>query len=62
MNDENLTAIMEREGVEKVQRYRALGKWTVVLDDGRMGEGNSVGVALAKAKLPDAVNVKRVLV
>ena len=62
MNDENLTAIMEREGVEKVQRYRALGKWTVVLDDGRMGEGNSVGAALAKAKSPDAVNVKRVLV
>ena len=60
MNDANLTAIMEREGIEKIKRYKALGKWCVVLDDGRMGEGRSVGAALAKAKLPDAVNVGKV--
>ncbi len=57
MNDANLTAIMEREGIAKVQRYKALGKWSVLLDDGRLGEGRSVGSALADAKRADAPKV-----
>ena len=60
MNDIDLTAIMEREGIEKIKRYKALGKWSVILDDGRLGEGRSVGAALAKAKLPNAANVNKV--
>lgn len=59
MSDFNLTALMEREGVKKVQRYRALGKWSVVLDDDRMGEGRTVGEALENAKRPDASNIGR---
>lgn len=58
--DINLTALMEREGIAKVQRYKALGKWSVLLDDGRLGEGNSVGAALAKAKQANAVNINRI--
>ena len=60
MNDANLTAIMERENIEKVQHYRALGKWSVLLFDGRLGTGLTVGEALDNAKLPDAANVKRI--
>lgn len=57
--DVNLTAIMEREGIEKVQRYKTFGKWSVLLDDGRLGTGATVGEALDNAKRPDAENVNR---
>lgn len=59
MNDFNLTALMEREGIEKVQHYKALGKWSVVLHDGRLGEGLTVGLALDDAKRADAPNVRK---
>lgn len=56
----DLTAIMEREGINHVRRYRALGQWAVVLEDGRCGTGKTVGEALEAAKQPDADNVLKV--
>lgn len=58
ITDVNLTAIFEREGIKKVERLSCY--YTVVLFDGRVGVALSVGDALAKAKEPGAVNVKRV--
>lgn len=47
--DVNLTAIMERENIDKIERYVA-GRISVVLRDGRIGVGLSVGEALNNAK------------
>ena len=55
--DIDLTAIMQREGIDKIERYP--GRYSVVLNDGRLGIGKTVGEALAKAKAPDADNVRR---
>lgn len=60
MNDINLTAIFEREGIHKVERYRALGKYSVVLADGRCGTGATIGAALTNAKQEGAENVFQV--
>lgn len=46
----NLTAIMEREGIENIRRYRAFGRICVTLETGQVGTGATVGEALAKAK------------
>lgn len=56
--DIDLTAIMEREGIRKIERL-LVGKCVVLLDDGRLGIGATVGEALAKAKAPDAENILR---
>ena len=56
--DVNLTAIFEREGIQKVQKLSCF--YHVTLFDGRMGSGRSVGAALEAAKHPDAENVKKV--
>lgn len=47
--DINLTAIMERENIDRIGRY-PLGRFSVVLMDGRIGVGCSVGEALERAK------------
>lgn len=46
--DINLTAIMERDDIKKVERFRG-GWFLVVLFSGQSGSGNSVGEALEKA-------------
>lgn len=55
--DFELTALMEREGIAKVERFPP--HWSVVLLDGRQASAPTVGEALAKAKLPTACNVRR---
>lgn len=55
----NLTALIEREGIAKIERY--INRYSVVLNDGRLGIGATVGEALAKAKAPDADNVRRLV-
>ena len=55
----NLTALIEREGIDRIRHYRALEKFSVVLIDGRLGIGPTVGEALEQAKSPDAQNVLR---
>lgn len=55
--DIDLTAIIRRDGIAKIEDY--LTHFSVVLKDGRLGIGKSVGEALAKAKAPDADNVRR---
>jgi hypothetical protein len=57
MNDFNLTALMEREGIRKVERF--VNMWSVVLEDGRQASALTVGEALAKAKRPGAFNVEK---
>lgn len=47
--DVNLTEIMDRENIDKIERYVA-GRFSVVLRDGSIGVGLSVGQALANAK------------
>lgn len=54
----DLTAIMRAEGIKKIEDYGA-GFFLVLLKDGRCGSGNSVGEALAKAKQPEAMNVRK---
>jgi hypothetical protein len=56
--DVNLTEIMRREGIAKVEDY--LTHFSVVLKDGRFGVARTVGQALAKAKKPNAQNVRRI--
>lgn len=56
--DVNLTAIFEREGIRKIEKLSCY--YAVCLFDGRVGSGLSIGEALAKAKAPDAMNIKRV--
>ena len=60
MNDIDLTAIMRREQIRKIELYDALDSFSVVLKDGSLGKGRTVGEALAKAKLPGAENVRRI--
>lgn len=55
--DFDLTGLMQREQIAKVERYP--GRFSVVLMDGRLGIGASVGEALTAAKAPDAQNVRR---
>lgn len=55
--DVNLTEIMRRERIAKIEAYP--GRFSVILYDGRLGIGKTVGEALAKAKAPDADNVRR---
>lgn len=57
--DVNLTAIFEREGIQKVQKLSCY--YSVCLFDGRVGSGLSIGEALAKAKSPVAMNINKVL-
>lgn len=57
MNDVDLTAIMQREGIERITSY-LVGRYSVMLHDGRFGVGKSVGEALDKAKAADADNIK----
>jgi len=45
----NLTEIMEREQIVKIERY-PMGRFSVVLTHNRIGVGKSVGEALANAK------------
>jgi hypothetical protein len=56
----NLTAIFERDDIRKIERHKALGKFSVTLWDGRIGVGVTVGEALAAAHKPDAENVDRI--
>lgn len=46
--DINLTAIMERDDIKKVERFRG-GWYLVALFNGQSGSGNSVGEALEAA-------------
>jgi hypothetical protein len=57
--DFDLTALMQRENIAKVETYLHL--FSVVLKDGRFGVGETVGEALDKAKKPDAENVRRMV-
>lgn len=53
----NLSEIMEREGIYQIRRY-LVGRFSVTLDDGRIGVGQDVGEALVKAKRPNADSVE----
>lgn len=55
--DIDLTAIMEAEGIVKIERFGP--RYSVLLFDGRLGIDATIGGALAKAKLPGAMNVRR---
>ena len=50
---------VRREGIVRFKLYRALAKFSVVLRDGRLGVGPTIGEALANAKQPDAENILR---
>lgn len=54
----NLTALLADLGIRKVERY--INRWTVLLDDGRLGIGDTIGEAFDKATAPDASNVLKV--
>lgn len=56
----DLTAIFDAHGIRKVERYKGLGQFSVVLADGRCGAGKTVGEALANAKQPTAENIDRI--
>ena len=58
MKDFDLTALMKRENIAKVERFPPV--WGVVLLDGRQASGATVGEALEKAKRTDAENVRRI--
>lgn len=45
--------------IERCKQYKALGKYAVVLTDGRLGEGRTRKEALIAAQCADAINVKR---
>ena len=49
--DIDLTAIMERDGIANIRR--TMGLYCVSLQDGRVGVGDTVGDALAKAQASD---------
>jgi hypothetical protein len=53
----NLSAIMRREGIRKIEDYGHTGMFLVVMQDGRSGADTNVGDALAKAKRDNAVRV-----
>lgn len=55
--DVDLTSIMHREQIAKIERFPRV--FSVVLMDGRIGIGPTVGEALTKAKKPDADNIRR---
>lgn len=57
--DVDLTAIMERDGIETVRRWPLARRYSVTLVDGRNGVGVTVGEALAKALKADAENIRR---
>ncbi len=46
----NLTAIMEREGIASIKRWRVTDCFTVELVNGHSGRGGTVAEALADAK------------
>lgn len=54
----NRESFMEREGIHQIRHYLA-GRYSVTLHDGRIGVGQTVDEALAKAKRPDADSVRR---
>jgi hypothetical protein len=56
--DIDLSEIIRREGIEKIGLY--VNRFSVVLFDGRLGIGETVGEALAKAKQADAQNVRNI--
>ena len=56
--DFDLTAIMERDGIKKIERVA--GRYVVLLMDGRIGIGGTVGEALTKANRAGAENVLKV--
>lgn len=55
--DVNLTEIMHREGIAKIERFPRV--FSVILMDGRLGIAPTVGEALRKAQQPGAENVNR---
>lgn len=57
--DVNLTRLMLRNDIQKVERNA--GRFVVLLQDGRLGIGGTVGEALEKAHAPDASNVFKAL-
>lgn len=50
--DVNLTRIFLREDIERIKRW-SVGQFSVVLQDGRVGTGKTIGEALEKAKADD---------
>jgi ABC-type thiamine transport system ATPase subunit len=56
--DLNLTRLMLSNDVQKVERNA--GRFVVLLQDGRIGVGGTVGEALEKAQAPNAENVLKV--
>lgn len=52
MNDFNLTAMIRRENIAKIECYQR-DRISVVLTDGRVGVGRTVGEALSKANVDD---------
>ena len=57
MNDIDLTAIMQREGITRIERKIPSGFFVVRLEDGRAGSGGSIELALECAKGPYAVEL-----
>lgn len=53
----NLTAIIENNGIRKIERY--VNRYAVTLDNGNLGIGSTVGEALERATAPEATNVLR---
>lgn len=53
----DLSALIRREGIRKIEDYGRTGMFLVELQDGRAGADLTVGEALAKAKRDDAVRV-----
>ena len=51
--DIDLTAIMEREDIAIVRRWKVAAYFTVGLGNGRIGTGATVGAALDAAKTDD---------
>lgn len=54
--DVDLTAIMRREDIRRIEQRR-VGVFTVELFDDRIASGYTVGEALAKAKSPNAMRI-----
>lgn len=53
----DLTAIMQSEGITRIERRIPSGLFVVRLEDGRAGSGGSVALALKCAKGPNAVRL-----